>query len=170
MEKKIEEDFFPEKESGKKIEEIKSALKKCEKEKNEYLDGWKRTKADFINYKKEEAERMERLITALKEKIILDFLPVLDNFYLAEKEIPEEERKEKNIKGLLQIKSQIKEIFKEAELEEIKSIGEKFDPYLHEAVEMIEGEGESGTITEDVQKGYKLKGEVVRPAKVKVLK
>ncbi|MFH1460800.1 MAG: nucleotide exchange factor GrpE, partial [Patescibacteria group bacterium] len=69
-----------------------------------------------------------------------------------------------------QIKSQLENIFKKYGLAEIKSVGEKFNPEFHEAVEQIESKEESGTIVEEIQKGYLLNNKVLRPSKVKVSK
>jgi molecular chaperone GrpE len=144
-------------------------LKKCEKEKQEYLDGWKRAKADLINYKKEESERTTRLVDYTKEEILLEILPIMDNFHLADKEIPEEE-KNNFIKGLLQIKSSLAKFLENQEVREIECLGKSFDPFFHEALEMVEGQEESGTIIEVIEKGYQMKGKLLRPAKVKIIK
>jgi molecular chaperone GrpE len=80
------------------------------------------------------------------------------------KELPE-------IKGVLQIKKQILDFFKKYGVEEVKSVGEKFDPAFHEVVEEVDTDRfETGTIVEEIQKGYKINGRVLRPAKVKVAK
>lgn len=155
----------------KEIEKLKKNLEETEKLKNEYLAGWQRARADLINYKKEEMERVGGLIELAKESFIFEFLPILDNFDIAEKSIPKEEKENQNIKGLLQIKNQILEVLKRQGIEEIKSVGQKFDPRFHEVVgEVDTDEFETGTIVEEVQKGYKIKDRILRPAKVKVAK
>ena len=71
----------------------------------------------------------------------------------------------------MQIKNQILNFLKEQGVEEIKSVGERFDPNFHEVVEEVKVEGkEPGTIVEEIQKGYKIDGRLLRPAKVKVAK
>ncbi|MBU3934555.1 nucleotide exchange factor GrpE, partial [Patescibacteria group bacterium] len=136
---------------------------------------WKRERANFLNYKKEEMERIGELIKYANEELILRILPILDNFLIAEKNISEEMKKNETIAGLLQIHQQLKDFLKLQGLEEIKAVGEKFDPNFHEAVEGVSKDlapekSESGTIIEETQKGYTLYGRVVRPAKVKVKK
>jgi len=88
-------------------------------------------------------------------------------------------RNDVNIKGLLQIKNQILNFLKNQGVEEIKSVGEKFDPQLHEVVgEVAPSEAlakggksvESGIVIEEIQKGYKINGRLLRPAKVRVTK
>lgn len=144
-------------------------IKKEESKEKEYLEGWKRERADFLNYKKEEMERLALLMKYANEELILKILPILDNCLTAEKNIPEELKKDEHIKGILQIYQQMRDFLKSQDIEEIKAVGEKFDPNFHEVVEEVEGE-ESGIIVEEIQKGYKLNGRVIRPAKVKINK
>jgi molecular chaperone GrpE len=160
-----------EEELKKEIEELKKKLEETEKLKNEYLAGWQRARADLINYKKEEMERVGSFIKIAQEGLIFEFLAILDNFDIAEKKIPKELKENENVKGLLQIKQQILDFLKKKGVEEIKSVGEKFNPAYHEVVgEVDTDEFETGTIVEEVQKGYKINGRVLRPAKVKVAK
>jgi molecular chaperone GrpE len=80
-------------------------------------------------------------------------------------------KENENVKGLLQIKQQILDFLKKKGIEEIKSVGEKFNPAYHEVVGEVETDQfETGTIVEEVQKGYKIEGRVLRPAKVRVAK
>ena len=161
------------------LEELKKQLGECQKLKDEYLAGWQRARADFLNYKKEELERIGDILKYGDLGLILKILPILDNFYLTEKKLPENLKADVNIKGILQIKNQILDFLKNQGIEEIKTVGEKFDPNFHEAVEEIEPssakatEGKdikSGIIVEEIQKGYKINGKLLRPAKVRVAK
>ena len=153
------------------IEKLKKKVEELEKLRQEYLSGWQRARADLINYKKEELERIQDFIKKAIEKFILEFLPILDNFYNAERAISSEKKEMPEIKGILQIKKQILDFLKNYGLEEIDSVGKKFDPLFHEVVEEIEVEKfEGGTIVEEIQKGYKINGRLLRPAKVKVAK
>ena len=151
----------------KEPEEIQKLLDESEVKKNEYFAGWQREKADFINYKQKELDRLQELILSVKEGFALEMLPVIDNFSLAEKAIPEAEKSNNSIKGLLLIKKQLEGILKAIGIEEIDSVNQKFDPSLHEAVEEIQGE-EEGMIIEEIEKGYKTKEKIIRPAKVKI--
>ena len=154
-----------------KLEELKKKLEELEKQKEEYLNGWKRERADFLNYKKEEMERIGALIKYANEELIFKIFPILDNIYLAEKQIPVDLKNHKWAEGVLQIKNQISEFLKQEGVEEIKAVGEKFDPNFHEVVEEVTVENkESGIIVEEIQKGYKLHGKVIRPARVKIIK
>ena len=153
------------------LEELKKQLLECQKQKEEYLAGWQRARADFLNHKKEEMERVSGLLVYAQEELILKLLSVLDNFDVAEKKLPEDLKKDENVKGLLLIKNQLLDFLKGLGLEEIKSIGEKFDANLHEAVGETETEEkDSGVIFEEIQKGYTIQGRVLRPARVKISK
>ncbi len=158
------------------LEKGDEKLQECQKKSNEYLNNWKRSAADFINYKKEEMERTAMLINYTKEDMIDKILPILDNFYLAAKQMPEDVGKSVWGGGFLQIVKQVEEFLKKEGIEEIKVVGEKFNPNFHEVIEEVgpaeasaKG-GETGIIVEEVQKGYTSNGKVLRPAKVRVTK
>lgn len=158
-------------EQNKVQNDLEEKLKECERQKAEYLSGWQRARADFLNYKKEEMERIGELIGYAKEEFLLKILPILDNFNQAEKTIPESEKANEHLKGLLQIKSQIMDFLSREGVKEMDTVGKKFDPNYHEIVAEEEKEGaESGIILEEIQKGYTIEGRVLRPVKVKVAK
>ena len=162
-----------------KPEELHKKIEELEKQKSEYLAGWQRSRADFLNYKKEEIERIEEILKYGGEEFILKILPILDNFDLAARQTfplenlsgQEKEKINQVIQGFLQIKNQLEDFLKNQGVEEVKTTGEKFDPNIHEATEQVELKGkESGIIIEEIQKGYKINGRLLRPAKVKVVK
>lgn len=158
-------------EKKKKKISLKDKLKQYEKLKNEYLACWQRERADFINYKKNELIRIGELVGYSNIDLILKILPILDNFELVENKLPEQLKNDKNIKGLLQIKIQIKDFLKNQKIEEIKSVGKKFDPNFHEVIGEVEARGkEQGIIVEEIQKGYKFNERIIRIAKVRVAK
>ena len=139
----------------------------CKKERDEYLDGWKRAKADFINYKKDEARRIEDALKFANEAILQELIAILDSFHLA---IESHENKEET-KGLLLIMSQLEESLRRFGLEKISvNPGDKFDPMTEEAIQEVSSERSPGTVHEEVGKGYKLYGRVVRPARVIISK
>src|SRR3989344_2193279 len=140
--------------------ELEMCKGKCE----EYLNNWKRSVADFINYKKEEMERMAKLMQYGKEDMLEKFLPIIDNIYLAVKHVKDD--------GLVQIQKQIEEFLKKEGIEEIKTEGEKFNPETMEVMEEVEPADaqSSGLVKEELQKGYMMSGKILRPAKVKITK
>ena len=162
---KYEADLSAEAPAGAKAEEkikkTKNKLKICEQERAEYLAGWQRAKADLINYKREQEQKISEIFRFANEGLIFEILPILDSFEAA--------LKHKNDEGIKQLYNQLLSILKNNGLEEIKTIGEKFNPELHESVG--EGEGkEQGIVVEEVQKGYKLNGKLIRASKVKINK
>ena len=157
----------------KKQEEknIKQELEKYKKLKNEYLDSWKRERAAFLNYKKEGSQRIATLTQYINTSMILKLLPILDNFCLAEKDLSGKIKKDSNIEGFLQIKKQMESFLESEGVVMIESINKKFDPNFHEVIGIVSKKGmESGTIIEEVQRGYKIKDQLLRPAKVRVVK
>ena len=134
-------------------------LEKCQKQGQEYLDNWKRERADFINYKKDEAKRVEEFVKFANEDLVLETIEILDDLELAVKEL-------KNM-GLEQIIQKFNELFKKYGVEKIKVEGEKFDPLLYEAVEMKDNNGDR---IEEVRSGYMMHGKVIRPARVGIIK
>jgi len=158
-------------EAGGEIEELKKKLEECEKQKAEYVAGWQRARADFLNYKKDEVERFNEILKYANAEFILKVLPILDNFDLVEKNITEDLKNNEYVKGILQIKVQFLDFLKIQEVEPINCLGKKFDLNFHEVVAEVETDGkEAGTIIEEVQKGYRIQDRLLRPAKVKVAK
>ncbi len=163
------------KESASRRKEVEGAEKKleeCEKQKEEYLKGWQRERADFLNYKKEEAEKISEMVKYAEVGFIFKIIAILDNLYLAEKQLPAELKENDNVKGLMQIGKQLEDVLKKYGVEQIECANQKFNPQFHEALEMVEDreKRESGTIIEEVKKGYLMGGKVIRPSKVKVIK
>lgn len=156
-------------ENNNEIVVLKERILQLEKEKEEYLNGWKRAKADFINYKKEEAQRFEEFSKISLSVIIKELLEVLDSFDLGLSMMKEDDA---NYKGILLIRTKFFDVLKKFGVEEIKvEKGCNFDPNFHEAILEVETqELESGKIFEIIEKGYLLNGRVIRPAKVKVVK
>jgi len=153
----------------KKVKKIKEQFKKCEHERAEYLAGWQRAKADYINLQREHEKKIADYFKFANEGLILELLPVLDSFEAAIKNPPTGGQAGED-EGIEQLYNQLSNNLKSNGLEEIKAVGEKFNPELHEAVETIKSDKGEGIITEEIQKGYKLHGKTIRPAKVKISK
>jgi molecular chaperone GrpE len=146
----------------KLTEELETAKAKCE----EYLNGWKRERADFLNHKKEEMERIGIIIKYANEELILKILPILDNLCLATSHIKDE--------GVLQIKKQMEDFLKKEGIEHIEVLGNPFDPNTMEAVGDVPTSAPSSdgatTAVVEIQRGYTMHGKLLRPAKVRVTK
>lgn len=153
------------------LKKLREKLKKCVEEKQEYLDGWQRSKADFVNTKKKEEELRAGLVSFAKEGIIIDLLSSVDNFEMAFGNKSAWESVDKNWRvGIEHIHSQLLKTLGEHGLEQFDPIGEQFDPNRHDSVEsVVTGKKEDDhKIIEVQQKGYILNNKVIRPAKVKV--
>lgn len=134
---------------------LEEKLKSTEKERDEYLDGWKRAKAELINAKKDWEEQSKEVADYAKMSFIKQMLPVLDALEAA-----------KETEGWQGIKKLIEDIFKKNGVVEIDAQDKEFDPVYHEA--MLEGEGKSGHVIEVLQKGYMINNLVIRASKVKI--
>lgn len=149
-------------------DELREKLAAAERQRDEYLAGWQRAKADFINYKKEEFAHLEEVARYGSEDLIKDLISALDNFDLGlralEKAGPVE-------KGVYLIRSQIEDILKKRGLEKIAiKPGDPFDPAVAEAIAEIESERSPGTIVEEIEPGYRLYNRILRAARVIVAK
>lgn len=162
----------PEKPEGEQtLEGLKKQLEEVETKKTEYLAGWQRARADFINYKHDELERIKILIDYANEEMIFKFLPLLDNLELAEKNLPENLKDNEYVKGLLQIKAQFEGFLETQGVRPLETLSKKFDPNLHEVVAEVEDKAkEPGTVIEEVQKGYLIGDRLLRPTRVKIVK
>jgi len=124
-----------------------------------------RLQAEFENYKKRVAKESEHLRQYATADILLKLLPIVDEFDIAMAHVdksPHEEFK----RGMELIYVKLLDTLKKEGVEEMKSLGERFDPYRHDAIR--QGDGEDGKIVEVVQKGYSLRDKVLRHAKVVV--
>ena len=150
------------------IETLKEKLAQVEKMRDEYLSGWQRAKADFINYKKEELGRLEEIGKYGLEDLIYELINIMDNFDLSlstlEKSGPVE-------KGIYMIRSQIADTLKKRGLEKIEiKPGDEFNPQVAEALSEIESERPPGTVVDVIETGYKLYDKIIRPARVRISK
>jgi molecular chaperone GrpE len=145
---------------------IKELNCKIEEQESKYL----RLQADFDNYKKRLTREKQDIYKFATEDLIKSLLPVIDNFERAITSIEEnKEASEGYLKGVKMVFQQLIEVLKKEGLEEIKAIGENFDPNCHHAVQQAFLEDvEDNSIMEVFQKGYRLKDKVIRPSMVKV--
>lgn len=157
--------------SLKKIEKLKKELLSCKKEKDEYLNGWQRAKADFANLQKSHSEEKAHLLSYGKEAVLFDILPVLDSFSMAFKNKEAWENVDETWRvGVEHIHEQLQGALSAQGLTEFSDEGEKFDPEKHVPAEMVtvDSKEQDGIIVEVLQKGYCLQDKILRPARVKV--
>ena len=159
-----------------KHEEVKEEKKEVKEEVIDNLDKIKdleeallRSKAEVINYKRRKDEEVSRLLKYSEEEIILEFLPILDNFERAMKMDDDnlEDEVSKFLEGFKMVYTQIVNMLNHFEVKEIECLGQEFDPTYHQAVTTSKDETkDSGVILEVLLKGYMYKDRVLRPANV----
>lgn len=155
----------------KTLKKFRVDLKVCKTEKEEYLNGWQKERADFINYKKQEEDRKINFSEVMRERILTRFLSVLDSFNLAFANKDAWNRVDENWrKGVEHIYSQLNTIFEEYGIKEISEVGENFDPNIHQSVEITPTDNQENNhkVSQVIQKGYKLGDRIIRAARVNV--
>jgi molecular chaperone GrpE len=155
------------------VKKIREKLKKCEIEKEEYLNGWQRSRADFVNSKKDEAKTREEFMRFAKEAILSDFIPLADHFERAFSHKEAWEKVDNNWRiGVESIYTELMQTLAQNGLKRLGNLGEKFDPMKHEPIGMEETEdgARDDTVSVVIDSGYELSGKVIRPAKVKIAK
>jgi molecular chaperone GrpE len=146
------------------IEQLKKELEKQTRQAEERLEQLKYLQADFDNFRKWYVKEKEVITSLANENLIHDLLVILDDF---ERALPEIEQ-EKNKEGMEMVYKKFKKILSDYGLEPIESVGKKFDPHFHEALCKEQCGEKSGTVLEDLGKGYRLRSKVIRPSRVKI--
>jgi len=148
-------------ELGSSAGELAELLEEAERLAEERTDQLLRCRAELENTIKRAAREKEALSRYASERLITKLMPVLDSLDQAAKQV----------EGMERIRRQLLDVLKTEGLSPIGAQGEKFDPYRHEALMMVESdEYDDGTVTEEVQRGYALNGRVIRFSKVLVSK
>lgn len=152
------------------LKKLKEKVKKLEQEKTEYMNAWTRAQADYLNFKKEVETRRKDDILFANEKLITELLPTLDSFTLAKGNKEAWEKVDANWRmGIEYIFGQLYSTLEKEGLQEFAEVGDKFDPELHESIEVVsvDTEDKDNTLIAVLQKGYRLHKDVLRHAKVK---
>lgn len=147
----------------KKMQEMQ---KKCE----ELTHGWKRALADYQNLQKATQQQMDDFRKYANEDMIMQLLPLADYFQHAFDQIPEAEKNSPWLTGIKHIQSYFNKILQDNNVTEIKALGEKTNPEVHEIVKEEVSEQPEGIIIKVNQAGYKIEDKVIRPAKVTISK
>lgn len=157
--------------SLEEYKDLKEKLQASETQAAEYLDGWQRTQAEFINYKKRQERDQQARYESMKADIVFRLLPVLDDLELALHNRPESEDEavQKWIDGVELIYRKFMTILQNEGVERIEAEGAMFDPNFHEAMSQEESEAhESGQVIAVMRQGYRVGDRVIRPALVRV--
>ncbi len=159
---KLSSDDEFEKEKIKTIQKAQTYL-----EMKNAMNSWKRCVADFENYKKREAESKKELIAFANLNLIMEIFPVLDNFYISTKHIPEEEKESAWVVGIMHIQHQLEKVLLDNGVKEVVvKVGDKFDPATMEALEENKKNKEENLenkVAEVIQKGYQIEKRKIRP-------
>lgn len=149
--------------AGAKVTKLKAELEMVKAEKQEYLDGWQRAKADYVNALKRFDEEKKGALNMGRVITVGAFIPAMDSLARAEGagEVPEA------FKGIAR---QLHEAAKSLGLEQFGAVGETFDPTMHEALSQdpTDDAAKDDTVTAVLEPGWKSKDSVIRPAKVRV--
>ncbi len=153
----------------KEVEQLRQELEQARAEAAEYKDRWLRAVAEMENLRKRLEKRFTDEAEREKRRFLRAILPLVDNLEMVIKH--SETNPDVLREGVKMIYQEFLRTLQAEGIEPISSVGEKFDPFLHEAVEVVETEEHpEDTVVDEVQKGYRYKGELLRPARVRVAK
>ena len=151
------------------VERDLDELSETKRERDEYLDLARRTKADFENYRKRVAKETSVALARGRADLARQLLPALDNHERALASGEDASAHDALVKGVAMVRDELHSRLEGAGVESFDPTGEKFDPQLHEALSTRSREGtDAGVVLETVEKGYRLNGQVLRPARVVV--
>jgi molecular chaperone GrpE len=134
----------------------------------ELTEALQRERADATNLRRRHDEQVSGLQSLVKANVIRELLPVIDNFERALKHVPSDLEGNEYIKGVQGVVKQFEKTPAGIGVVRIKTVGEPFNPRVHEAVSMEEGEGTQEVVAEELQAGYQLGDEIIRHAMVRV--
>lgn len=153
------------------IKKLREKVKELNVEKQGYLDGWQRLKADFVNFKRREEESKQDFLKYSREGIITDLLPVLESFQMAFGNKDAWEKVDPSWRtGVEHIHTQLKQVLMGHGLSEVNPKDEVFNPNEHMAVGSVPTEDTTlhHKIAEVLQVGYRLNGKLIKSPQVKV--
>lgn len=139
------------------------ALAEAETRAADFEDRWKRSAAEFINYKRRTEQERAELLRFANRGLIVELLPVLDDLERALANVPAEEAESDWVKGARLVERKYRQILERQGVTPIEALGQPFDPAYHEAVG-----GTGGVVVEEYQRGYKLHDKILRPSMVLV--
>lgn len=148
----------------------KVTMQQLQQQVGELTEALQRERADAVNMRRRSEEQIAALKDVVTESVIEQLLPVIDNFERSLRHVPKDLEGNDFVKGVQGVVKQFEQTLSDLGVERIKTVGEVFDPALHEAVGMEEGDGEVEIVCEELQPGYRLGERVIRHAMVKVKK
>ncbi|ANX12966.1 nucleotide exchange factor GrpE [Fictibacillus arsenicus] len=169
VEEEVQEDNITEESVEEILTEEQQRIQELELKLEEASQKNLRLQADYDNFRRRTREEQAASLKYKSQSLLEQLLPALDNFERALKTEATNEQTQTLIQGMEMVYRQLADALKQEGLTEVPTVGEKFDPNMHQAVMQVEdSEYESNTVIEELQKGYMLKDRVIRPAMVKV--
>ena len=152
-----------------KLKKLRAELEKCKEEKQEYLVGWQRCKADSINARKEAMRIAERAGNRARDSLIEDIIPALDSFDMAIASDTWAKMDPNWRIGMENVRSQLIGALLNQGVNSYAEIGDVFDPILHEAVQEVQEKGDAGSVAKVLRRGYRFSERIIRPAQVAIV-
>ncbi len=146
----------------------KPTIAELEQQIADLTEALQRERADVINVRRRHEEQVSSIRENVKAVVVQELLPVIDNFERALKHVPKELEGNEYVKGVQGVVKQFEDTLTQMGVMRIKTTGEVFDPNLHEAVSMEEGDGMIEVVCEELQSGYQIGDQVIRHAMVRV--
>jgi molecular chaperone GrpE len=153
------------------LDELRGQLETVEQESAENKAGWQRTAADYANYRRRTEQDREANLGLANEALLTKLLVIVDDFDRAIANKPDELAKSPWVDGIVAIDRKLRQLLDSEGLTPIEAAGQPFDPHQHEAIVQVEtNKVPEGTVTEELQRGYRLRDRVLRPSLVAVAK
>ena len=140
-------------------------LEESRDEATSYLDDLRRVAADFDNYRKRTTREQAVVLDRAAERVVSELMPVLDSFDAALATEPATDAERQLLSGMINTREQLLKALEQEGLEVVPSVGEPFDPEIHEPVGAPGGTKDL-VVAQELRRGYRLKGRVLRPAMV----
>ncbi len=158
-------------EVDKDLSDLYEQVQKAFDERDQVKEQLLRTMADFQNFRKRVLDEKKQIEERANEKFVLQLLPVLDNFERGLSVMENGGTVESLVDGVKAIDRQLRTVLESQKVVRVVSVGQPFDPEVHEALAMVDSdEHEDGTVLDEIESGYKLADRVIRPARVRVSK
>ncbi len=146
----------------------KPSLAQLQKQVNDLTEALQRERADSVNLRRRIEEERAQMGSFYKAMVVRELLPAIDNLERALMHTPKDLKSHDYVKGVQGVVKQFEQCFKQLGVERIKTVGQQFDPRLHEAVSVEDAGGTLEVVCEELQPGYRLNDEIIRHAMVKV--
>lgn len=149
---------------------VERTLAELQEENQMLMNSWKRTQADFENYKRRKEQENAELVEFARQVAVVKMLPSIDSIMQGLQHVPDDASKMEEWKsGIAGTVKQLDKALEEMNIKKIEAVGKKFDPNFHEAVRQIPG-SEDDMVVEEYQTGYEINGKVIRPSQVAISK